>query len=128
MASYTKLLQFDKETKEKILERDNYSCLFCKIGYHIAGKNLSSLEFNIFDIMHFIPKSSLGLGIEENGVCGCRYHHSLLDNGNKGLREEMLSIMEEYLKQYYVEWNKDNLVYRKWNNGRKNTNKNNRFL
>lgn len=115
MAKYTKLLQFDKATRERIFERDNYSCLFCKIGYQLKGQNLSELEFNIFDVMHFIPKSSLGLGIEENGVCGCRWHHHLLDNGNKGLRHEMLLIMEEYLKQCYPEWNKEKLTYRKWN-------------
>jgi hypothetical protein len=114
MAKYTKQLQFSKETREAILERDNYSCLFCRLGYYIVGKNLSSLEFNVFDIMHFINKSKMGLGIEENGVCGCRYHHSLLDNGNKGLRQEMLSMMEEYLKSLYEGWDKDNLVYKKW--------------
>lgn len=114
MAKYTKLLQFSKETREAIYKRDNYSCLFCRLGYHIVGKNLSSIEFNIFDAMHFINKSQMGLGIEENGVCGCRYHHSLLDNGNKGLRKEMLSIMEEYLKSKYPDWNKDDLIYRKW--------------
>lgn len=114
MPKYTKLLQFDKNTRETIYERDNYSCLFCKIGYHTQGQNMSELEFNIFDPMHFIPKSKLGLGIEENGVCGCRYHHHILDNGNLGLREEMLMIMEEYLKQCYPEWAKDKLVYRKY--------------
>ena len=115
MSKYTKLLQFSKETIEKIFERDNYTCLFCKIGYHTERKNLSNLEFNIFDAMHFVPKSKMGLGVEENGVCGCRFHHNLLDNGNKGLRTEMLKIMEEYLKQLYTGWNKENLVYRKWN-------------
>lgn len=114
MAKYTKLLQFDKTTREKIFERDNYSCLFCKTGYQLKGQNLSGLEFNIYDVMHFIPKSSLGLGVAENGVCGCRYHHHLLDNGNKGLRQEMLLIMEEYLKQCYPEWDKEKLKYRKW--------------
>ena len=116
MASYTKLLQFDKPTRERIFERDNYSCLFCKISYNTNNMNLSNLEFNIFDAMHFIPKSKLGLGIEENGVCGCRVHHHLLDNGNKGLRQEMLLIMEEYLKQCYPDCDKKNLVYKKWNN------------
>lgn len=114
MPKYTKLLQFDKKTREAIFERDNYTCIFCKIGYHIQGKNLSLLEFNVFDPMHFIPKSSLGLGVVENGACGCRYHHSLLDNGNKGLREEMLSIFEDYLKSIYPYWEKEKLIYRKW--------------
>ena len=114
MAKYTKLLQFSKPTIERIFERDNCSCLFCKCGYYTENKNLSELEFNIYDPMHFIPKSKLGLGIEENGVCGCRYHHHLLDNGNKGLREEMLLIMEEYLKLCYPNWDKEKLVYKKY--------------
>ena len=113
MAKYTKLLQFDKKTREKIYERDNYGCLFCRLGYHIVGKNLSNLEFNIFDIAHFINKSQMGLGIEENGVLLCRWHHSQLDNGNKGLRPEMLSIMEEYLKSKYENWDKVKLTYKK---------------
>jgi predicted restriction endonuclease len=115
MAKYTKLLQFDKDTREQIFERDNYSCLFCRLGYHVEGQNRSNLEFNIFDIMHFIPKSQLGLGVAKNGVTGCRWHHHLLDNGNKGLRAEMLALMEEYLKGLYLDWNKNDLIYRKWN-------------
>ena len=114
MPNYTKLLQFDKDTIKRIQQRDNYSCLFCRIGYHCEEFNPNSLDFIVHDIMHFVPKSKLGLGIEENGVEGCRYHHSLLDNGNKNLRKEMLSIMEEHLKSLYPNWNKENLVYKKW--------------
>ena len=66
------------------------------------------------DIMHYINKSQGGLGIEENGVLGCRYHHGLLDNGNLGLRPEMLEIMKEHLMQQYPDWSKDKLVYKKW--------------
>lgn len=61
----------------------------------------SDLAYEIKDIMHFIPRSQGGLGIEQNGVLGCRYHHMLLDNGNKGLRDEMLKIMEEHLRMSY---------------------------
>lgn len=114
MSKYTKYLQFDGETKNNIVERDNFTCLFCSKGYQIAGKNLSNLEFHVFDIAHFINKSQGGLGIEENGVLLCRYHHHHLDNSNKGLREEMLSIMEEYLKSLYPNWDKENLIYKKW--------------
>lgn len=113
MAKYTKYLQFSKQTREAIYERDNYSCLFCRLGYHIVGKNLSNLEFNIFDIAHFVNRSKMGLGIEENGVLLCRWHHHHLDNSNKGLRPEMLSIMEEYLKSKYKNWDKDKLTYNK---------------
>ena len=115
MNKRTKALQYTKETAEKVAERQNYECLFCKCGYHTERKNLSNLEFNVYDIAHFINRSQGGLGIEENLVLLCRFHHHHLDNSNKGLRTEMLLIMEEYLKQCYVGWNKDNLVYRKWN-------------
>lgn len=60
--------------------------------------NTDSMQYSIKDIMHYIPKSKQGLGIEQNGVLGCRYHHHLLDNGSKGLREEMLKMAKEYLR------------------------------
>lgn len=113
MNKRTKATSYTKETKARVVERDSHSCLFCLKGYHIVGKNLSSLEFNVFDIAHYINRSQGGLGVEENLVLLCRYHHSLLDNGNKGLRSEMLSVIEEYLKSKYENWDKDNLVYKK---------------
>ena len=113
MASYTKLLQFDKETKKRIYIRDG-GCIFCQMGYNMHPQFPNTMDCIILDPAHYIPKSSLGLGIEENGVCACRYHHHLLDNGNKGLRPEMLEIMESHLKRYYPNWNKQKLVYKKW--------------
>lgn len=110
---YTKQLQFSKAEQEKIWIRDNGCCIFCTMGFHRKEKYAFALE--IKDVMHFIPKSSLGLGIEQNGAIGCRYHHMLLDNGNKGLREEMLKLFEEYLKSKYQDWDREKLVYRKYN-------------
>ncbi len=112
MSKYTKLLKFDKETTERIFERDR-ECIFCRIGYHMECS--STMLYDIKDIMHYIPKSSLGLGIEENGAVGCRYHHGLMDNGNRGLRQEMLGMMREHLMSHYPEWNEERLVYRKYN-------------
>lgn len=114
MASYTRHLQFKKDTIREIQQRDNYSCLFCRIGYHCENFDPCNMNYITHDIMHFIPKSKLGLGIPENGVEGCRYHHHLLDNGNLGLRTEMLKKMENYLKSIYPKWNKKDLVYRKY--------------
>lgn len=91
---------FPKETCELIAERDGNECLFCKMQYHM-DKCRSEMLLGIPDIMHYINKSQGGLGIEENGVLGCRYHHGLLDNGNLGLRPEMLEIMKEHLMQQY---------------------------
>lgn len=65
-------------------------------------------------IMHFVPRSKGGLGIPENGAVGCYYHHNLLDNGNKGKREEMLEVFEKYLKSQYPNWDRELLFFRKW--------------
>ena len=111
MSKHTKLLQFDKKTALKIAQRDK-ECLFCKMAYHMHST--TQLAYQIQDIMHFVNKSDGGLGIEQNGVLGCRYHHSLLDNGNKGLRQEMLEIMERHLKSIYKDWTREALVYKKY--------------
>ena len=110
--TYTRKLQFDTKTRQKIYIRDNGTCIFCRMGYHMEGA--SGMMIDINDIMHFIPKSQMGLGIEQNGALGCRYHHSLLDNGNKGLRQEMLGKFEAYLKSLYPGWDRKRLTYQKY--------------
>jgi len=108
-----KLLQFDQATAEKIMERDNYLCFFCERSFYM--KCSSPMLLRIPDIMHLVNKSQGGLGIEENGVLGCRYHHGLLDNGNKGLRPEMLEMLEVYLKEHYVNWTREAVIFKKYN-------------
>lgn len=115
MLKTTRHLQFDKATQRLIFERDKM-CIFCQKGYHMEEYNPNKLDFVIHDVAHFIPKSKLGLGIPENGIWSCRYHHHLMDNGNKNYRKEMLKIVEEYLKSIYPNWNKEDLVYKKWSN------------
>ena len=105
-------LNFTPEIRKKIFERDGEQCIFCKMGYHMECK--SPMLYEIPDTMHFINESQGGLGVEENGVTGCRYHHGLLDNGHAGLRDEMLQIMEEHLKSLYPEWDRKKIVYNKW--------------
>lgn len=114
MNKRTKALQFSKETRQAIWQRERGKCFFCTIGYQMPSDwKQYSFDMEIKDIMHFVNKSAGGLGIEENGVLGCRMHHNLLDNGNKGLRQEMLEKMEEYLKSIYPGWTKEELYYRK---------------
>lgn len=105
--------QFDADTRKHIYFRDGGECIFCRLGYHMECKD--RMLYEIKDVMHYINKSQLGLGIPENGAIGCRYHHGLLDNGNRGLREEMLSIFKNHLRQQYPDWDEEKLVYRKWN-------------
>lgn len=111
MAKYTKLLQFDENTRRFIAERDK-ECIFCKIGYKMDKAD--SFGLIIKDIMHYIPKSQMGLGVKENGALGCRYHHQMLDNGNEGVRKEMMVIFRNYLKSVCQGWNEKKIVYRKW--------------
>ena len=53
-----------------------------------------------------------------SGVGNCKKrgvgHHTMLDNGNQGRREEMLSMFREYLKRHYRDWNEADLVYKKY--------------
>ena len=104
--------QFDEKTKEEIWYRDNGTCIFCAARYHMENKD--QIQYQRKDPMHYINKSQGGLGIARNGAVGCRYHHGLLDNGNKGLRGEMLEIFKEHLMQQYPDWNEKELVYDKW--------------
>lgn len=113
MNKRTKKLQFSTNTRKKIICRDNGECIFCSRGYHMQSRD--PFAYEIKDIMHYVSKSAGGLGIEENGAVGCRYHHTLLDNGNKGLRPEMLEIFREHLKSHYPGWDEAKLSYQKYN-------------
>lgn len=111
MASYTKLLKFDKDTTQEIIDRDK-TCIFCKMGYRMENFNPNKMDCITHDIMHFVPRSKLGLGIVKNGAFGCRYHHHMLDNSK--YRNEMLPMFENYLKEQYSDWDKEELKYKKW--------------
>lgn len=110
---YTGKLRFDQKTRKRIYSRDQGTCIFCNMGY--LNECTSEMLLGIKDVMHFVPKSRMGLGVEQNGAIGCRYHHNLLDNGNKGLRQDMLERFETYLRSLYPDWDKEKQVYRKYN-------------
>ncbi|MBQ2801709.1 MAG: hypothetical protein IJF03_09975 [Lachnospiraceae bacterium] len=111
MKKSTRAREFSAKTREAIKERDKMSCIFCKMGYHM--ESTTQAGYIIKSIMHYIPRSKGGLGIEQNGAIGCQYHHELLDNGNKGLRGEMLELFKGYLKEHYQNWNEEELIYKK---------------
>ena len=75
----------------------------------------SKFEYTIPQIMHIVPRSALGMGVKENGVLGCQYHHNLMDNGNKGLRAEMIGMLEDYMRSLYPGWVRADVTYRKYN-------------
>ncbi|MGN1188251.1 MAG: HNH endonuclease [Lachnospiraceae bacterium] len=104
--------EFTKAAREKIYTRDCHRCIFCSQGYAMEGATWFSSS--ILSVMHYIPRSRGGLGIPENGALGCQYHHEMMDNGNKGNRQEMLKIFSAYLQAHYPEWSEEKLIYKKW--------------
>lgn len=104
--------QFDQKTQMKIWNRDR-GCIFCTMEYK-RPVGVKSYMLEVKDIMHYIPKSAGGLGIEENGAVGCRYHHHMMDNGNQGAREEMLQMFADYLRGKYPNWDEVKKTYSKW--------------
>ena len=112
MAKYTKYLEFSTKECVAIKERDNYQCIFCQVGYKMPPAAV--LEMDITDIMHYIPRSSMGLGIRQNGAVGCRYHHHMMDNGSSGDRKEMLGMFRAYLDVFYPDFADRDRKYDKW--------------
>ena len=112
MAKYTKYLEFSTKERAAIKERDNYQCIFCQAGYKMPPAAV--FEMDITDIMHYIPRSSMGLGIKQNGAVGCRYHHHMMDNGSSGVRKEMLEMFKSYLDEFYPDFADRDRKYDKW--------------
>ena len=63
------------------------------------------------EIMHFVSRSTGGLGIPENLAKGCFYHHRMLDQSPR--RNEMKLIFESYLRNHYPDWEESRLYFAK---------------
>ena len=113
MQKRTRKLQFSAGERKKIIARDNGKCIFCENGYFT--KCGSDFLLSIKETMHFVPRSAGGVGVEQNGAIGCKYHHEMLDNGSSGRRREMLDFFEKYLRGKYPGWNREALIYKKYN-------------
>ena len=94
----SKATDISQKTKEIVWERDNKQCIIC--GNHNAMPNA-----------HYISRAKGGLGIPQNVVTLCIMCHHDYDNGSK--REENRKIIKEYLKSKYLNWNEENLIYKK---------------
>jgi predicted restriction endonuclease len=71
-----------------------------------------SVDRAIHDIMHIVNKSQGGLGVEQNGIEGCRWHHNMMDNGKHS--EELREIAKEYLRSHYPGWTEESVTYNKY--------------
>ena len=109
MSQRSRACDFQRKVRERIIQRDD-GCIFCQMGYMPNTSGGPAW----YSIMHYIPRSHGGLGIEENGAVGCQWHHDMLDNGNVGNREEMLELFKSYLQEHYKNWDEEKLIYKKW--------------
>lgn len=92
----TKATNISPAVKKKVFERDGY-CVWCGSPYGLPES-------------HYVPRSKLGLGIEENILTLCRECHRKFDGED---REKMQPILKEYLMSKYPDWDESKLVYRK---------------
>lgn len=98
----TKQTDIQKGVKEAVWERDNHKCIFCHREVSLFYANA-----------HFIPRSQGGLGIEENIFTACDECHGEQENGLN--TEYYEKEAEKYLRSKYENWNKDNLIFNKYN-------------
>lgn len=99
MHKSTKETAIPPYVKGVVWRRDMRRCVIC--GDHNAGPHC-----------HYIRRSQLGRGIEENVWTGCdRCHREFDSEGRDG---PLHKIVEQYLKNRYPDWNEDDLVYRKY--------------
>ena len=98
----TKETEISKKVKEVVWERDNHRCIFC--GRYVPVECACC---------HFIPRSNLGLGIEENIFTACENCHREQDNGlNTKLYDE---IAKKHLRGIYgANWSIEKLIYKKY--------------
>lgn len=99
-----KACAISQKVKRKVAERDSIDGQPCCI---ICGSPQGLPE------AHYISRSKGGLGIEQNIVTLCRHCHRLYDQGTAEQRETIGDMIRGYLKSQYINWNEDNLVYRK---------------
>ena len=72
---------------------------------------------------HIVRRSQGGMGIEENIVTLCPQCHYSLDEGlylkrlaPLGIKtqQQVQNIVEDYMREKYPGWNRENVKYRKW--------------
>lgn len=97
MNKVSKACDISPAVRKSVEERDGHRCFIC------GNRNIQ--------IAHYVPRSQLGLGIEQNLACMCLTCHAEYDNGK--LHAEYKEAFKAYLMAHYEQWDKKNLIYRK---------------
>lgn len=95
----TKATLIPLSVKYKVWDRDSHCCIIC--GSPNAAPNA-----------HYIRRSQMGKGIEENVVTLCYQCHYDFDNGSK--RKEYGRIIKDYLDMYYPGFPDEKRRYHKY--------------
>ena len=106
MNKRTKALAISKAVKEAVYRRDDGTCVLC------GGRG--------DPVAHVIRRSQGGLGIEQNIVTLCSACHRAYDEGANLRRfgvgttqENLYCRIVAYLKGFYPDWNRADMIYKK---------------
>lgn len=102
MHKRTKALCISPSVKKAVYTRDGCCCVWCGSA---AGQPNA----------HFIPRSSGGLGVEENILTLCWGCHMKFDQ--TAARAKMREYFRGYLKSKYPDWDENALTYKKYTEG-----------
>lgn len=99
MSKISKACDISPKVREEVLKRDNNRCIICGVNHGLQ-------------IAHYVSRARLGLGIPQNLAVMCAECHFQFDNGK--LHTEIEKPFREHLKAHYEDWNKEDLIYKKW--------------
>ena len=104
----TKSTAIQKGVKETVFLRDDCRCVLCGSPWGIPNA-------------HVISRGQMGMGVEENIVTLCPECHRAYDQGQNiekfgrgTTRESLQCYLIAYLKQFYPNWTKEEVTYKKW--------------
>ena len=104
MHKATKATSISPAVKTAVWERDGGRCVCC--GSRDAAPNA-----------HFIPRSRMGLGCEENIVTLCQKCHRIFDqpgtDGEVKISIAMRKFLRSYLEVCYPDWDEKKVIYKK---------------
>lgn len=98
-----KATSISKDVRQRVWERDKFSCIYCHRRVPVECAN-----------SHFIKRSQLGLGIEQNIVTACPKCHYKYDFGVNC--KEMINYTQNYLSSFYGPLKRSELTYHKYSN------------